>query len=132
MIDMETWLPQILDYCSFVVDEKKIRQAWVDRDFSETSVTDFDELYEQVFDDLDAERFVTDLSMKWPTTAPERAVIAEFLASLQDADRARSSHAELRNASDLLNSSHWGRVRSSALAVLGVVNAVKSSGLGLS
>lgn len=121
MIDFKTWLPQIMGYCEFVADDAKLRQAWINRDFSETSVTDFDELYEQVFDDLDADRFAADLHEHLPNAERARIAIAEFLTSLREMDRTRSKSPELLNASALLDSDQWQQVRGAALATLDVV-----------
>ena len=118
MIDFKTWLLQIMGYCEFVVDDVALRQAWVNRDFSETSVTNFDELYEQVFDDLDADRFAVNLATYMPNAAPARTAVAAFLTSLKEMDQTRSENPELLNSSVLLDSGQWQRVRSSALIAL--------------
>ena len=118
MIDFKIWLSQIIGYCEFVANDVKLRHAWINCDFSETSVTDFDELYEQVFDDLDAERFAADLQAHLPNAEQARITIAEFLSSLQEMDRSRSESPHLLNASALLDSGQWQRVRRAALAAL--------------
>jgi len=122
MIEFKTWLPQILGYCEFVADEKKLRQAWIKHDFSETSVTGFNELYEQVFDDLDSDHFAATLHVHLPNAEAARTTIAEILASLQEIDRIRSERPELLNAVALLDSSQWQRVRKAAVAALDVVD----------
>jgi hypothetical protein len=121
MIDFKIWLPQIIGYCEFVADEVKLRRAWINRDFSATSVTDFDELYEQVFDDLDADRFAADLDVLLPNSQRARAAISAFLASLKEVDRTRSKCPALLNAPALLDSVQWRQVRIAALAALDVV-----------
>ena len=118
MIDFKTWLPQIMGYCEFVADDAALRHAWVNHDFSETSVTNFDELYEQVFDDLDADHFAINLAAHMPNAAMARTAIAAFLTSLKEMDRNRSENPELLNSSVLLDSGQWQRVRSSAVAAL--------------
>ena len=122
MIEFKTWLPQIVGYCEFVVDDMKLRQAWIKRDFSETSVTDFDELYEQVFDDLDASHFAMHLLRYLPNSERMATTIADFVATLQATERVRTENTDLLDASLLLDSAQWQLVRNSAFAVL---NAVK-------
>jgi hypothetical protein len=122
MIEFKTWLPQIVGYCEFVVDDMRLRQAWINRDFSKTSVTDFDELYEQVFDDLDASHFAMNLQRYLPNSGRMATTIADFVATLQATDRVRTENTDLLDASLLLDSAQWQLVRNSAFAVL---NAVK-------
>mgnify|MGYP001792877675 CR=1 FL=1 len=55
MIDLrKVWLPQIIGYAEIVADGT-LRRAWQEGDSSQTSVYYSDELYEQVFEDLDAD-----------------------------------------------------------------------------
>ncbi|WP_155904999.1 hypothetical protein [Methylopila sp. M107] len=56
MIDLRgVWLPQIIGYAELIADESVLRASWFEHDRSRTSVTDFDELYEQIFGGLDVE-----------------------------------------------------------------------------
>ena len=48
MIAFQIWLPQILGYCDFLCDDLALRRAWVNHDMAKTSVTGFEELYEQI------------------------------------------------------------------------------------
>lgn len=121
MIELKTWLRQIVGYCEFVVDDMRLRQAWIKRDFSETSVTDFDELYEQIFDDLDASHFAENLHRHLPNSERMATTIADFIATLQEMDRVRMENTDLLDASVLLDSDQWQLVRKSARAVLDVV-----------
>ncbi len=125
MIDFEIWLPQIVGYCEFVVDDMRLRQAWIKRDFSETSVTDFDELYEQIFDDLDASNFAVNLHRYLPSSGRIAITIIEFIETLQKTDRIRTENSDLLDSTVLLDSVQWQLVRNSAFAVL---NAVKHEG----
>lgn len=122
MIEFKTWLPQIVGYCEFIVNDIKLRQAWVKHDFSETSVTDFDELYEQLFDDLDADYFSHNLREQLPNSEQMATSVANFITSLHEFDRARNENSELLDPTTALDSGQWKPVRSSALAVL---NAAK-------
>lgn len=56
MIDFEqVWLPQIVQYAR-LIGTGQLENEWLGRVTPATSVTDPDELHEQVFDDLDADR----------------------------------------------------------------------------
>lgn len=121
MIEFETWLPQIVGYCEFVVDDMRLRQAWIKRDFSDTSVTDFDELYEQVFDDLDANHFAANLHRHLPNSERIATTVGDFIAMLQKMDRIRTGNPALLDAVVLLDSDQWQLVRNSAFAVLDAV-----------
>ena len=121
MIEFTTWLPQIVGYCKYVVDDLRLQQAWIKHDFSETSVSDFDELYEQVFDDLDACHFAANLHSHLPNSERMATTIADFIETLQEMDRARTENLDLLDAAALLDSDQWQLVRKSAFAVLDAV-----------
>jgi hypothetical protein len=118
MIAFDKWLPQIIDYCGFILDDEKLRRAWIDRDFSETSVTNFDELCEQIFDDLDADNLVVDFSSKLQKPDGLQASIMEFLSSLHAVDFVCTLNQKPNDVQMLLDSAQWQRVRSAALNVL--------------
>lgn len=121
MIAFENWLPQVIGYCDFLLDDEKLRRAWINHDFSDTSVTDFDELYEQIFDDLDAKKFAENLFEYLPNSKMVAAAVAAFIASLQEMDQVRAKNSELTKASLLLDSCQWHILRKSASAVLNAV-----------
>ena len=118
MIAFETWLPQILDYCEFITNDRDIQQAWINHDTSDTSVTDFDELYEQIFDDLDSDFFQPKLSIYLPTNAEACTAITNFLETLKQVDQDRMTYTELQDARMLLGSAQWQALRNSAHAAI--------------
>jgi hypothetical protein len=118
MIEFETWISQIAGYCNFVSDEHQVRKAWISRDFSDTSVTDFDELYEQIFDDLDSNSFMLNLDKYLPNADKKRNAITQFILMLQEMDRIRIKNSNLLDASLLIASDQWKCVQNSALDVL--------------
>jgi len=85
MIEFTTWLRQILRYCEFIAMDGAVRSAWIDHDYSHTSITDFDELYEQLFDDLDSDLFLEGLPNLLPDVHCQRA-IREFLLAIKAVD----------------------------------------------
>lgn len=116
MIEFQVWISQILGYCKLIADDKKMRQAWIERDFSATSVTEFDELYEQIFDDLDSDHFSQALHSHLPKDAV--LVIARFIESLHEIDQLRSRSVQFRSSLAILDSPQWQLVRNAALSVL--------------
>ncbi len=118
MIAFDTWLPQIVDYCGFILDDEKLRRTWIGRNFSETSVTNFDELCEQIFDDLDADNLVVVFSSKLQKSDGLQASIMEFLSSLHAVEFVCALDQKPKDVQMLLDSAQWRRVRSAALSVL--------------
>lgn len=118
MITFRTWLRQIFGYCEFLCDDFALRVAWVNHDTTSTSITGFDELYEQIFDDLDSDYFQPELSRFMPNAPEKCASVAGFLDSLRRVDRERASNSELQNPAALLASPQWREVQLAALAAL--------------
>ena len=118
MIDFhEVWLPQILRYADFVLDQEGLRRAWIGRNLSETSVSDFAELYEQVFDDLDSFAFVGRIDRFLPDRPEQAAAVEDFLRALDAVNEAHESRPELCDRERLLSSEPWRGLAVAARAV---------------
>jgi hypothetical protein len=115
MIPAEVWIPQIVGYADWVSDPKNTWRVWVEGDHSETSVTDYDELYEQVFDDLDADGVETEALAV--LDAQRGQAIREYLQAMRDADDAIAADSALSDASVLLKSDAWRRVEQAGAKV---------------
>lgn len=117
MINFHTWLSQIIKYCAFIADRPGLLEAWINRDFSHTSVTDFDELYEQIFDDLDSDTFDAQLETHLSTHTAARESLSRFLGTLRKVNQLREQHTDLRNPHTLLQSAEWDEVENAARQV---------------
>lgn len=115
----DAWLPQIIRYCELISDLRILRRAWVtEREIIITSATDFDELYEQIFDDLDSDLFQTEIAKHLPDNTELGAAIIEFLEAIRNTDSQRSCDQTLMDAQTLLDSASWARTRNAAATVL--------------
>lgn len=118
MIEFDTWLPQILGYCEFVCSDASVRKAWIDSDVSGTSITSFDELYEQIFDDLDADHFQPNLHKHLARNLLLSNAVSLFLDQVKSLDSIRTLKPDLKNMTKLLDSEEWQELRETAEAVL--------------
>lgn len=106
MIDFKNvWLPQIIHYAD-LVSSAQLEAQWLGQIEATTSVTDPDELYEQVFDDLDAETIWAENRHSSGLSAPTVAAIDGFLAALQDIDEA--------DARSVVTSEAWATAKRAA------------------
>ena len=120
----ETWLPQIIRYCELISDLRILRRAWVtEREIIITSATGFDELYEQIFDDLDSDLFQAEIAKNLPDNTELSAAIIAFLETIRDTDSQRSCDKTLMDAQALLDSASWTRTRNAAAAVLRIAES---------
>lgn len=117
MIPFHTWLTQIVEYSRFISSALSVRRAWIEADYSKTSVTDFDELYEQVFDDLDSDVIEQELGSHFPTSDSKRQALAAFLEELRVVDIKRSVDSRLKSPAALLASNEWSRLVEAARRV---------------
>ena len=127
MIPFDTWMPQMVGYAKLITASADLRRAWIDRDPSITSAMDFDELFEQVFDDLDSDAFDTKLIAYIPVDPEARAALSEFLEALRRTDQVREQRPELRDALALLSSAEWHLVKEAASRVLRSCNYLHTS-----
>jgi hypothetical protein len=114
MISFTTWLRQIGRTCRFLAEERKVKEAWVHGDTSATSIVSFDELYEQVFDDLDSDVFKEELEKYLPHDPATKLALVSFLDALKRVDSAVTMKPELKEATALLNSVEWQEVKAAA------------------
>jgi hypothetical protein len=115
MIDFENvWLPQIVSYAR-LISSGQLEAEWLGQAASATSVTDPDELYEQVFDDLDADGIWADQRDCNALSADGRQAIECFLQALRSIEEA--------DACLLVKSSHWRSVQQAAEAVIADVSS---------
>jgi hypothetical protein len=110
MIKFQTWLSQIVGYCQFIVDTVGLRRAWINQNFSHTSVTNFDELYEQIFDDLDSDNIEKELAVYLGRDTAATRAVSEFLESIRVVDNQRETDMQLSDPRCLLQSEEWLRV----------------------
>lgn len=99
MIDIqEVWVPQMLWYCELIADDKRL--AWAfnqEPDRIWTSVTDYDELMEQIFDDLDALGMLPSLAQS-PIEDGLKITLETFVSRLAQFDE-RKGEDEFDNKS---------------------------------
>jgi hypothetical protein len=109
MIDFkDVWLPQLISYAR-LISSGQLEAEWLGRVAATTSVTDPDELYEQVFDDLDADG----IWAKWrdhnAVSAEGRDAVDRFLQALREIEQS--------DARILVQTDHWERAKQAAQAV---------------
>jgi hypothetical protein len=110
MIDFEqVWLPQIVEYAR-LVSAGQLENEWLGRATATTSVTDPDELHEQIFDDLDADRI-------WAANHDNSRIpkalidaIDRFLAALRNVDGSNPQH--------VVTSAAWANAKEAGEAVV--------------
>jgi hypothetical protein len=113
MIEFTAWRLQLLRYCDFILAADAVWNAWVDNNYSKTSITDFDELYEQLFDDLDSESILENLSSLIQDKLSEGA-ITEFLLAIKTFDIEARPIIDRKDNRNLLMSMQWNIVRDAA------------------
>lgn len=122
MIEYDVWIEGISGICELVADKDSMNNAWLAGDDTITSIMDYDELYEQVFDDLDADDFEKNRLPVEEKSLNRQKLISKFLESIRLLDKKIEVDSTLKKPLKLLNSSEWSYVRESAL---GVVNEFK-------
>ena len=108
---------QIVEYSRFIIDDLSVRRAWVEGDFSRTSVTGVDELYEQIFDDLDSDALERELGTHFADDASKGLALTAFLEKLRAVDTARSNDKRLMSPTVLLRSTEWSELVQAARIV---------------
>ncbi len=110
MIDFEqVWLPQIIGYAR-LISTGQLENQWLGQSDAMTSVTDPDELHEQIYDDLDADAIWSEARQNLDMPAAATSAIDSFLLALNG--------IEGNDAEMVVRSSAWAKVKYAANAVL--------------
>lgn len=114
MIDLEkVWLPQVILYAHFISNRNEVRTIWIVGDHSRDSVTDFDELITQVFDDLCADEMVGEPLEKSSVPKKAKSLVRDFIDKLDDLDKLDRASEGL-SPTDLVNLPQWAKLEESA------------------
>jgi hypothetical protein len=124
MIELATWLSGIGRMSEFIGDDISLRRVWVRGDSSITSIVSYDELYEQLFDDLDSDAFEAELERHLPRDLDARVAINSFLDAIRKFDKIEATDPNMQSPTYLLSSSAWKDVQDAARRVL-QLDAVK-------
>lgn len=112
------WLPEMIGYAELIADKTALQKAWLERDFSQTSVINPGELFSQLFDGPPVAEIRQDLDKHlsaYPALGDALHSFLDALLGLQD--WLTSQKPRPANAS-VLASDHWQMVRDEARAVL--------------
>jgi hypothetical protein len=113
-IPFEVWIDGIVGTASFLADHAKVERAWTGADSSFTSITSFDEAYEQLFDDLAATEYLEEYSGRAELSEGQRKTLREFVTVVERADkRPFVSNGQL-DVRALLASAAWREVEMAA------------------
>ena len=115
MIERSVWMDQMRRYVRFVADEAAIRRAWIGAERL-TSATDFDELFEQIFDDLDADGLEQQMLGEGDA---EAQALRGFLEAMRHASETQSTTT--LPSVEFLESREWRELHSSAVSALKVL-----------
>lgn len=118
MIELQTRLEYIGWIAEFVSDEKRIASVWVHKKKGITSVTEFDELYVQAFDDLALDEFEGELPGLPKIDLASRNKIIDFLNALRYVDKEIEANSQLREPARLLSSEPWKKFKTTCEKVL--------------
>lgn len=118
MIDFEVWFSQIVTTSELVASDDAMERAWVAGEEGITSIRDFFELYEQVFEDLDSEACLAEFSVAAKMDRETQAAVAKFLDAAKGVDSVVTDDPVLlRNLSLLLLHPSWRELKDSATVV---------------
>lgn len=111
MIDIENvWIPQIIGYARLILGDE-LERVWIDNEKGLNSVSDYDELYEQIFDDLDSKNINLKIKNKAKNNKFYK-LLFEFIESIEKFDnRTRNKYS---TSKDIFHSKEWNVVRTHA------------------
>ena len=106
------WLPQILGFAALIADGEL--ECWTQGHSRRARVASFDELHEQVFEDLQAEAMLRELAVRLPGEVERQEAIASFLRALAHVRLQISAFPQLREPRRLFASRSWSHLRGAA------------------
>jgi hypothetical protein len=113
---LETWLPQIIGYAELISGDD-LWKVWVDKKEGVTSVTDFDELYEQIIGDLDSENLMKESEKMLPDNPRLRLALRTFMLRFDEVDKEFNSNK--LSLKELLSSASWSDLKKVSCEIIG-------------
>lgn len=116
MIQFSDWFRQIVTTCELIASEDALERKWVAHEVGITSIIDFEELYEQVFGDLDSEACLKKFG--GIMQAESISAVKSLLTALRANDALIMNRAELKRPSELFQHEYWVALKDAAQAVI--------------
>jgi hypothetical protein len=113
---LETWLPQIIGYAELISGDD-LWKVWVDKKEGVTSVTDFNELYEQIIGDLDSENLMKESEKMLPDNPRLRLALRTFMLRFDEVDKEFNSNK--LSLKELLSSASWSDLKKVSCEIIG-------------
>ena len=107
------WLPQILGFAAIIADGE-LEAAWLHGPSRRSRVASFDELYQQVFEDLEAEAVLPELRTHLPGQVERQEAIATFLRAIAHLHLQVEADPALRTPRRLVATNAWTHLRGAA------------------
>ena len=106
------WLPQILGFAAIIADGE-LEAAWL-HPSRHARLASFDELYQQVFEDLEAEAMLPRLRAHLPGQVERQEAIATFLRAIAHLHLQVEADPALRAPRRLVATTSWTHLRGAA------------------
>ena len=113
-IPFEVWIDGIVGSAKILANHDILERVWVRKESCITSITNFDEAYEQIFSDLDA-NFYLEKYLKDPSlSSKQKSALVNFVNLLFSLDDSPFRIGNEFNSEALLNSQRWKRIEDAA------------------
>jgi hypothetical protein len=84
MIELDVWVDGICSTAELVAEEGLFEKVWLKGDKSITSILEPEELFEQIFEGLDADNFENSKEFNLQLDSYQKQKISNFLAKLRE------------------------------------------------
>lgn len=117
-IPFSIWIKGVVGTAEFLTDSGLVERVWLNGDRTITSITSFNELYEQLFDDLDSGNYAESHGKSAILSEAQRQAVASFLCAVRDFDDEPFIMNGREDSAAILCSTAWAVIQSSAKAVV--------------
>ena len=114
MIELSVWLENVIGTCDLIHKNNLLEKVWLDKSADITSITEPDELFEQIFHDLDADNFEHSPEFVNNCEKSLKESIIKFLESLRVFEKLVDDDLDLIKLKILLAKEEWHNVKIAA------------------
>ena len=111
------WLEEIVKYAELVLDDRFIRDNWIDQSNLNTSIYSPTELISQVFVDLNAKEGLAQLEGILGWQSEMYGAVSDFIEQLDELSEALPDEDSPENIAEVLRLAQWRAVRDGAAKV---------------
>lgn len=115
--DLEYWIVNLVSTCQFIINSELVEKVWAGKNYSISSIHNFDELYVQILDDMAFESAIVDFEAL-RENIDAQTPFRNFLTSLKRVNSVIEAHDIAEEPNRIFQLEEWKLFREASQMIL--------------